>query len=62
MVSHTPAKLGGHRHRDSGDIMVLVCHVILQNLAIKGFCNFMGSSLWAGAHFDKLPFSEVCWQ
>ena len=62
MVSHTPAKSGGHRHHGSGDIMVLVCHVILQDLAIKGFHDFMGSSLWAGAHLDKLSFSEVCWQ
>ena len=62
MVSHTPAKFGGHRHHGSGDIMVLVCHVILQDLAIKGFRDFMGSSLRAGAHLDKLPFFKVCWQ
>ena len=30
MVSKTPAKSGGHRHRGSGDIMFLVCHVIVR--------------------------------
>ena len=27
MTSHTPAKFGGHRHRGSGDIMVLICNL-----------------------------------
>ena len=27
-VSYHPAKFGGHRHCGSGDIMILVCHVI----------------------------------
>ena len=31
MVSHTPAKLDGDRHRGSGNIMVLVCHVMPQD-------------------------------
>ena len=35
MVSHYPAKFGGHRHCDSGDIIVLVCHVISQEYVIK---------------------------
>ena len=29
-LSHTPAKIGGYRHCVSGDIMVLVYHVISQ--------------------------------
>ena len=33
---------GGHRHCGSGDLMVLVCHVILQR--VKGSCDFMGRS------------------
>ena len=28
----------------SGDIMVLVCHVILNDSMIKGSCNFMGGA------------------
>ena len=35
MVSHHPAKFGGHGHFDSGNITVLVCHVILQGNVIK---------------------------
>ena len=27
-ISHHPSKLGSHRHRGIGDIMLLVCHVI----------------------------------
>ena len=38
------AKFGGHRHCGTGDILNLVCHVILQDQEIKGSCNFMGSS------------------
>ena len=38
--------LVGHLIRHCGNrvIMVLVCHVILQDHAIKGSCNFMGRS------------------
>ena len=42
MVSHQPAKFGGHRHCGSGDIMVLVCHVISQHHVIKRSYDFMG--------------------
>ena len=28
-VSYLLAKFGGHRHTNSGDMMLLVCHVIL---------------------------------
>ena len=45
MVSHNPAKFGGHRHCDSRDINVLVSHVILKNHMIKVSCDFMGRSL-----------------
>ena len=34
-VGYYPAKFGGHRHNDSGDIVVLVCHVISQDNVIK---------------------------
>ena len=34
-VSHYLTKFGGHRDYNRGDIIVLVCHVILQDLKIK---------------------------
>ena len=34
-VSHHPAKFGDHKHCGRTDIMVLVCHVILQDLMSK---------------------------
>ena len=39
------AKFGDHRHYDSGDIMVLVCHVNLQDHVTYGSINFMGDGL-----------------
>ena len=33
-----------HRYCGSGDIMVLVCHMILQDHVIKGSRHFMGRS------------------
>ena len=40
-VSYEIAKLGGHRHCDSGDIMVLICQVISKDHLIKVSSNFM---------------------
>ena len=38
---------GGHRHSDSRDIMVLVCHVISKDQVIKGSYDFMsGNHSW----------------
>ena len=34
-VSHHPTKFCGFRHCGSGDIMILVCHVILEDHVIK---------------------------
>ena len=31
MVSHQPAKFSSHGHCGSGDVMILVCHVILHD-------------------------------
>ena len=39
-----PAKFSGLRHCGSGDIMALVCHVILDDHVIKGLCNFKDES------------------
>ena len=36
------AKLDDHRQCDSGDIMVLVCHVILQDYVTNRSSNIMG--------------------
>ena len=43
MVGYHPAKLDSHKHSDSGDIMVLVCHVILQDEVIKELCELIGT-------------------
>ena len=43
-MSYYAAKLGGHKDCDSGNIMVLACHMISQNHVIKGSCDFMGRS------------------
>ena len=41
-VNHDPTKFGGHRHCSSGEIIVLVCHVILQGDVIKVSFDFIG--------------------
>ena len=43
-VSHHPTKFVGHRHCDSGDIMVLVSHVISQDHVTKWLCDVIGMS------------------
>ena len=44
MLSHHPVKFTGYRHCGSRDLIVLVCHVILQDHVIKGLRDFMGRS------------------
>ena len=44
IVSYRPTKFGGHGHCGSGSIMVLVCHMILQDHVSKASGNFMGRS------------------
>ena len=44
LTSHQLAKFGGRRHCGSSDIVVLVCHVIMQDHVTKGLNNSMGSS------------------
>ena len=43
-VSYHPANFGGHRQCGSGDIMVLVCHVISQDHLINGSSDFVRRS------------------
>ena len=35
-ISYHPAKIGSHIHCDSWDMMILFCHVILEDHEIKG--------------------------
>ena len=44
-VSHHPTNYSGHKHCVSGDIIVLVCQVILQDYVIKGSRDFIEESL-----------------
>ena len=44
MLSPHLAKFGGYGYCSSGDIMVLVCHVILQDYVANGSGNFTGRS------------------
>ena len=46
MISHNPAKFSGNRHRGSGDIIVLICNIILQDNVIK-------EKLWVTAPHGK---------
>ena len=43
-ASYHPAKFSGRRHFGIDDRIVLVCHEILQDHAIKVLGNFMGST------------------
>ena len=43
-ISHHSNKFRGYRHCASDDVLVLACHVILQDRMIKGSCDFMSSS------------------
>ena len=40
-VSHHTTKFGGNRHCGTGDIKILVCHVILHDHVMKGSCDFV---------------------
>ena len=40
-VIHNPTKFDDHRHSGIGDVLVLVCHVILQVDVIKKSCDLM---------------------
>ena len=49
-----PAKFGGHKHYNSGGIMFLVRHVILQDADLAHVVT-----LWVGAHQNKLLLCQV---
>ena len=44
MVCYHPAKFGKHGDCDCVDMMILVCHVILQDKVAKSFHNFIRMS------------------
>ena len=44
MGSYHPAKFGGHRHRGSEDINILVCHLSLQDHVIERSCDLREKS------------------
>ena len=44
-VKYYLATFISHRHCGSEDIVILVCHVILQNHVLKEPCDFIGTSL-----------------
>ena len=51
-----PAKFSGHGHCASGDIMVLVCHLISELVT----CNFMDRSLMASHRLSKFGGYKHC--
>ena len=51
-----PAKFSGHGHCASGDIMVLVYHMISELVT----CNFMGRSLMASHRLSKFGGYKHC--
>ena len=54
-ASHHPATFGNYRYCGSGDIMVLVSHVISQEHMNKVWSNVMSKSpLWQDTSLPKL--------
>ena len=49
-VGQQPAKFGSHKHCGSGDVMILVCHLIKVYV-----------TLWAGTHLGELLSCQVWW-
>ena len=54
-ISH-PAKIESHRHCVNGYVMILVCHVNLQDHVVIWSCDFMGRSVTQG----KSSFCHIC--
>ena len=40
-MSYHPAKFGDHKLPGGRDLMIFVCHVILQDHVIRALCDFM---------------------
>lgn len=43
MVCHHRHKPYDHNHYDSGNIMFLICNIILREYILKGLCEFMAA-------------------
>ena len=56
MVGYHSSRFGGHKRYGSGDIIILVCHVILQDTSSKGHVR-----VWAEAHKSNLPCCQAWW-
>ena len=56
-MSYHPGKFGCHGHSDSGDVMVFICHLTLQDHVVKVFYHFMFRSLNQG----KSTSYQVWW-
>ena len=60
MVRNHPAKFCSEKHCGSNDIMVLICHMILQDQLTKGSCDFMGRRLfWLVAVLPSLVAIDI---
>ena len=55
-VPHHPTKFNGHRHCGSGDIVVLVSHVISRDHVINSHLTS-----WVGTHQGKLTSFKIRW-
>ena len=44
-LNYHPTQSGGHKHSGSGDTIVFVCHVTLEDHVIKASHDFMGRSV-----------------
>ena len=55
-LSFHPVKFGGHRFSDSGDIMIFVCHMTLQDICSESFMT-----LWLGDLQGKSSSYQVLW-
>ena len=55
-VSYQPVKVGGSKHCSSGDIIVLIFHVFLQDYVTE-----WSSTLWAGVNQGKSLSFQVWW-
>ena len=56
----TRDKSGGNRHRDSGNVIVLVCHVILQDHLTKRLSNISRSPSKVSHHLAKFEGHGHC--
>ena len=54
MVTHRPTKFGGHKNCCIGDIMVLVCHVIMTRDTIRWSPSMLAIILQSFVVIDTL--------